>query len=249
MVYVFGAGSALVRVLDASGVYQARQIPTLKEVSLKFDGKLESQFGSAVYAEDAASGERKITGTIKFGAVGMKLLNMIVFGGTRTAGTPKVVIGEVQTPVVHVATITNTTGVAVDHGALSGVDGYPFTRVAATPALGEYVFDGSAGTYTFNASETRDTTVRLSYRWTDSTVGATYELGNPLQGTLADMELTLWKPRFTKGLGVILYHVVLSGLDLSSKGSAYTDPSANFEAFVDQTLASPGQIFSTEALD
>jgi hypothetical protein len=38
----------------------------------------------------------------------------------------------------------------------------------------------------------------------------------------------------------------MNGLDLSSKGGAYTDPSATFEAFVDQAKGSPGQIFSSE---
>jgi hypothetical protein len=252
MVYVFGAGSAIVRVVKA-GVTQARRIPTLKEVSVKFDGKLESQFGSAVYAEDAASGERKITGAIKFGAVGASLLNDIIFSGVRTAGTPKVVIDEggvVGTaPTVNVVTIANLAGIAIDMGVISAVDGYPMDRVTSGVAAGQYIFDGSAGTYTFAAADPRAAFVRVSYRWTDTTVGATYEGGNPLQGTLADLELTLWKPRFTKHLGIIIYHAVLSGMDLSSKGSAYTDPSSNFEAFVDPALGSAFQLFGSEALD
>ena len=249
MIYVFGAGSALFRVLDSAGVYQARAVPTLKEVSVKFDGKIETQFGSAAYPEDAAAGEKKISGTIKWGAVGFEMMNKIIFAGTKTTGLPRVVIGEAGIPTTNVYTIVNTTGTATDLGAISAVDGYPFTRVTAGVTAGQYIFDGAAGTYTFAAGDTRAASVRVNYSWTDTTTGATWELGNPIQGSLADFELWLWKPRFAKSLGIRLYHCVLSGADLSSKGSAYTDPTANFEAFVDQTLNSPGQVFSTESLD
>ena len=252
MIYVFGAGAATVRFQrGGTGQIQSRQIPTLKEISLKIDGKLESQFGSAVHAEDAASGERKITGTIKWGAVGARLMNDILFGGTRTAGHPVVVLGSqvaALTPVSDDVNVGQTN--ITDMGVISGVDGYPLDRVApGAEAAGTYSVVEATGIYSFGAADPRAATVRPSYRYTDGASGATYEMGNPLQGTLVDTELVMWKPRFAKHLGVIVYHAVYSGLDLASKGSSYTDPSSNFECFVDQARNSPGQIFSSEALD
>lgn len=253
-VYVFGAGVAIARVKDSAGNVQAIQIPTLKEVTVKFDGKLESQFGGNVYAEDAATGERKITGTIKMGQVEANMLNLLIFGGTTTAGTPKVVLNEGglagQAPVSNVVTAVNNTGATVDMGVVSAVSGKPFTRVASVTANGQYSFDGTAtnGKWTFHASDPDAAFVRPSYRWVDTSVGLTIELGNPLQGTLADLELTLWKPRFSAEFGIILYHAVLNGLDLSSKQGAYTDPSATFECFIDQIAQSPGQMFDSVGL-
>jgi hypothetical protein len=252
--FVFGAGSVLYRVLDSTGTYQASRLPTLKEATVKIDGKIETQRGSNVYPEDAASGERKISGTLKWGKLAIAQLNAIIFSGTATVGsTVKVVIDEGGTagvpPVTNAYTAAlGTPGPWVDMGVVSAVDGFPLTRIpaAGTLAGGQYKFVESTGTWTFFASDPRAVKVRPSYRYTDATTGQIIELGNPLEGTLADIELVLWKPRFTKSGGLILYHAVLSGIDMASKQGTYTDPTATFEAFVDQAKGSPGQWFGSD---
>ena len=152
-IYLFGAGSVIYRVLDSAGIYQANALPTLKEASVKFDGKLETQFGSAAYPEDAASGERKITGTLKWGAMDASQLNDIIFGGVRTAGTIKVVQNEGGTAGVAPVANNYTAAVGatpwVDLGVVSAVSGKQMRRVTTVTANGQYSFAASTGTWTY----------------------------------------------------------------------------------------------------
>jgi hypothetical protein len=248
-VYVFSTGVAVARVPDpVSGILQSRKLPTLQEASVKFEGTIKEMFGANVYSEDAAGGSRKITGSFKVGQIRAGALSDLFFSATAATGHPVVVDGDsipALTPVADVTDVSHTN--ITDMGLVSGVDGSVFKRVATVANDGEYSVDESAGTYTTNSGDAAAATVRPSYRYTVAGTGRTYEMGNPLLGTIADFEVTLWKPRFTKNLGIILYHAVATSLDLPAKREEYTEATINWSAFVDPSKQSPGQIFTSES--
>ena len=204
-------------------------------------------FGAAAYAEDSAGGSRKITGSLKVGQIKAGQLSDLFFAAPAVSGHPVCVIDEGGTAgVVPVADDWDTGQTNItDMGVDSAVDGFPMTRVTTVANNGEYEVNEATGIYSFKTANPRAAAVRPSYRYT-TTGGNTYEMGNPLIGTIADMELVLWKPRFTKNMGIILYHAVMTSLDLPAKREEYTEATLNFSCFVDPAKQSPGQIFTSD---
>jgi hypothetical protein len=246
-IYVFSSGVAVARFKDTDGILQSRKLPTLQEASVKFDGTIKEMFGANAYSEDSAGGSRKITGSFKVGQIRAGALSDLFFAATPSTGSIIMVDGEAiaaLTPVSNATDVGHTN--ITDMGLISGVNGSVYKRVASAPAAGQYSVVESTGIYTTAAGDANAATVRPSYRYTNSSVGKTYEMGNPLLGTIADMEVMLWKPRFTKNMGILLYHAVVTSLDLPAKREEYTEATMNFSCFVDPALQSPGKIFTSE---
>ena len=247
--YVFSSGVAVARVLK-SGILQSRRLPTLQEASIKFDGTIKEMFGGAAYSEDSAGGSRKITGSFKVGQIQAGALVDIFFGAeavTESAGHPIFVDGEIGAASVPASDAVNVGHTNITDMGVTGVSGAPMRRVATVTAVGTYSVDEATGIYSFKTGDAEAAAVRISYRYTDTATGKTYELGNPLLGTIADMEILLWKPRFTKNMGLLIYHAVMTSLDLPGKREEYTEGTLNFSCFVDPAKRSPGQIFTSEA--
>lgn len=245
--YVFSSGVVVLRFLRNS-LMVSRKLPTLQEASIKFDGSIKEMFGAGAHSEDAAGGSRKIQGTFKVGQIKGGQLAELFFGTTGTAGRVVPVIDFGGT--AGTAPTSNTVNVGhtniTDLGVDSAVDGFPMDRVASAPTAGQYSVVESTGVYTFAAGDPRAASVRPSFRYTDSSAGKSYEMGNPLLGTIADSEAMLWNPRFTKDMGVIMYHAVITSLDLPRKREEYGEATMAYSCFNDPAKNSPGMIWTSD---
>lgn len=177
--FVFGAGKIFaIPLSDALGNDIATptpvQIGTMQEMTLDFSGDSKELYGDKQFAVAIARGKVKVDGKFKGAKLSGRTLNSLFFGQTITDGTMGS-IREADTPTVipatpHAITPTYAPGTFVaDMGVLDAA-GQPMTRVAASPATGEYSVSGS-GVYTFATADEGDS-VFINYHTTISGVAA-----------------------------------------------------------------------------
>lgn len=180
MQHIFGAGNMYVTQLqDALGAAIANPTPfpllTLQEGSFDFSGDLKELFGQNQFAVAVARGKMKATCKVKSARVIAGVWNAIFFGQTLSSGlianyTDSTGAAVPTTPFIITVTPPSSGTYAANMGVLDW-NGNPMTRVASSPATGQYSVNVSTGAYTF-ASADAGLTVYINYQYTATVTGA-----------------------------------------------------------------------------
>ena len=201
---------------------------TLQDVSLDISGDVKQLYGQKQFPEAVARGKCKITGKAKFANINGKTLNDLFFGQSVVAGMKKVALDEAGTIATGAVTVTNSAQFVQDWGVRYNATGLPLTKVASSPAVGQYTVSG--GLYNFNTTE-NGTQVLISYTFNAAASGVQINITNQLMGFAPTIQVLLETVYNANQFSVLLYSVVASKLSFTTKQEDFIIPEFDFEAF------------------
>jgi hypothetical protein len=150
------------------------------QVDFSYDSKL--LYGSNQYALEQARGKAKIDLKAAVGVVDPNLFNNIFFGLTTAAGETLNSVDESATPSSGTFTVANASTFSQDLGVYNTVTGLWLTRVAATPAIGQYAVNTSTGVYTTNTAQNGQL-LKASYTYASAATGSSLSFTNQIMGS------------------------------------------------------------------
>jgi predicted phage tail protein len=150
------------------------------QVDFSYDSKL--LYGSNQYALEQARGKAKIDLKAAIGVVDPSLFNNIFFGLATAAGETLNSIDESATPASGTFTVANAATFSQDLGVYNTVTGLWMTRVAATPAAGQYAVNTTTGVYTTSTSQNGQL-LKVSYTYASAASGSSLAFTNQIMGS------------------------------------------------------------------
>lgn len=240
--YGFGAGALWGTPLtDAFGNPLANPSPilfgVLQNVSVDISGDIKELNGQNQFAVAVGRGKGKIGLKASFAQINGAIINSLFFGQTMTSGILSDVYDTTgapipSTPFAITPTVPSSGTWTADLG-VRDANGLPMTRVAATPATGQYMV--AAGVYTFAAADTGKT-VFISYQYTaTSTVAKTSTVLNVPMGYAPKFRCDLFNGYSGKALSLTLFACVASKLTLATKLDDFMMPDFEASAFADDS--------------
>ncbi len=219
------------------------QVLTIQDVSIDISGEIKELKGASQFPDDTAVADKKGTGKFATGRKDLQLLNQIFNADTTYVGGTSVSPNEVHTPVTSTVTVVPpiTGTFATDLGVTYLGSGKALVKVAATPAVGQYTV--SAGVYTFAVSDAAATAgVVISYSYTVSSTGLTYQINNQVLGYGPQCEFFLvdqYQPvnSGTASAPVFEYNVIhlfavkVNKITIGNKRADYSMPEVDFSYF------------------
>lgn len=232
MQYNFGTGS-LVLVPSGSNPTPV-QVGTLQEVSLNIEKSIKELRGAYNFPVAIGEGPGKIDGTAKSGSINGGIIAALLQGSTTTsASSIRAAANESGTipGTPYQITVTNSAQFSADGGVYDVTAQKPLTRVASSPATGQYSV--SAGVYTFAAADTGHV-VWITYFYT-STSGNTVAYTNQLMG--GGTEFVLWLMNYSQGkyFGIKLNAVRLFKMGFPFKNEDFMVNDLAFAAYADSS--------------
>jgi len=242
----FHSGSLFVKD-TSSAIPTPIQVATLQEVSFDFKASNKSLFGENQFAEAVGRGNTTITGKAKSGRFNGKLLNQIFFNqpsANQISGAKLLAIDESGTVATATVTVANAANFSEDLGVQNPATGVAYTRVAATPAAGQYSVNESTGVYTFNASE-NSTALKFSYLYKTTATGSGTQLITNQAAGEAPTFRGIFSQKFQgKTMTLILNALVSESLGFAFKNEDFSMPEFSFAAQVD-TAGALGELSMT----
>lgn len=208
---------------------------TLQDVSVDISGDVKQLYGQKQFPEAVARGKCKISGKAKFASINGKMMNDLFFGQPLGTGMVKTALDETATvpatpfqiTVANAATFKQDWGARYASGANAGV---PLTRVAASPATGQYSVNTTTGVYTFASGDT-GASVLISYTFTAASTGTQLNITNQLMGFAPTIQVLLESAYNANQFSILLYSVIASKLSFATKQEDFIIPEFDFEAF------------------
>jgi hypothetical protein len=235
---VFGAGILWATpTYDASGNSISNPTPVqfgiCQEISVDISFDTKMLYGQNQFPVAVGRGKGKVSGKVKFAQLNGLTLNNVVFGQTLASGIVSDVYDTTGTaipgtPFTITPTVPNSGTWSQDLG-VRNASGVHFTRVAASPATGQYSV--AAGVYTFAAADTA-TTVYISYQYTaTSTTAKKSTVLNLPMGYAPSFRCDIYMPYSGKSLILTLPNCIASKLAMATKLDDFMVPEIDFEAF------------------
>ena len=173
----------------------------LQDVSVDFSYDQKLLYGSNQYALENARGKAKIDLKATVGVVDPNLFNNIFFGLGASTGETLNSIDEAATPTAESFTVANGSTFSQDFGVYNTVTGLWMSRVASSPAAGQYAVDTATGVYTTNTAQNGQL-LRASYSYASPGTGANLSFDNQLMGSGVIFSVQLVN-KFRGGDGVV----------------------------------------------
>ena len=237
MQYGFGSGSLwAVPTYTLAGVAITVPDPVpfggLQEGSVEFSGSIKELYGQYQFPLISLSGTKKITGKSKFGQISARTMNLF-FGETPATGEIKTVnqeAGTIPTTPFKV-TVTNSATWTVDLGVIFALTGLPLSRVAASPATGQYAV--AAGVYEFAGADTA-LGVKISYAYTAAALpGQVVTINNNLLGLGMFFKTMLNTIVQGRHMTLTLNKCISNKLSFGTKLEDFVIPEFDFAAMAD----------------
>jgi hypothetical protein len=229
--FAFGGGALYAVRTDIANATPTK-FGALQDVQLDFSGDLKELYGQGQFALALARGKAKIEGKAKFAQINGAIFNNLFFGQTLTTGQSLVAQNEpalVPAGAPYQVTAQNGTAFALDLGVFYAQTGAPLTKVASSPAQGEYAAAG--GLYSFAAAD-EGAAVLLNYEYSAST-GTRIVLGNPLMGLAPTFQAVFAEQYGGKQLTLQLNACVASKLSFPTKQDDWSISELDFQAQTD----------------
>jgi hypothetical protein len=239
--FVFGSGILWgTPTTDAAGNPIANPTPvqfgTLQEVSLDVNFENKTLHGQNQFPVAVGRGKGKVSGKAKFAQMNGTLLNSLFFGQTITAGIINDVYETTGTAIPVGLTITVTPPSSGTFAADLGVrdaNGLPMTRVASSPATGQYSVDVETGEYSFATLDEGDI-VFINYQYTaSSTTARKSSIVNVPMGYAPAFRVDLLLPYAGKSMVWTLPNAISTKLTIATKLDDFMMPEFDFEGFAD----------------
>ena len=217
----------------------------LQEASVEFKADLKKLFGQSQFPVAKARGKIEVNCKGKFATLDPNLLNQLYFGQAQASGMTIMAVDEAcSVPAVstYTITVTNAAHFVTDYGVAYSATGQQFTKVAISPAAGQYSVNAGTGVYTFAAADA-SAAVLISYTYTDSARGSTITLSNQLMGFAPEFRAFLFNNFRTKLMGIELYSCTMGQISLPTKQEDFWMCDVTFDAGVDASNTL-GQIYA-----
>ena len=213
----------------------------VQDVSVDFSFDLKALYGQSQFALEQARGKGKIDIKAAVGRFDPNLFNQIYFGQTTTVGEVLNAISEAAAIPAspYTATAANGATFKTDLGVYSVTLGRFLTRVASSPATGQYAVNTNTGVYTFAEADTGGS-VKLNYTYGSASTGTTIAGANTLIGSGPIFALQLVNQFKGKSISLSFPAVQASKLGLPLKLDDFSLPSLDMSAQDDGT----GNVFS-----
>lgn len=235
MAFNFGVGTLWATRTDITNPTPA-MLSTLQSVDLEWSFTLKDLMGQYQAPVAFGRGALKITGKAKYATVSASALQTFL-GQTSATGLLATALKEadsVPASSPYTITVTNSSNWQFDLGVIYAATGLALTRVASSPAQGQYSV--SSGVYTF-ASADASAAVLISYTYTASTGGTKITITNQLMGSgpsfQANLATTFSQVGVTKIINVQLNNCMSSKLTMPFKNEDWTIPEFDFQAGAD----------------
>jgi hypothetical protein len=211
---------------------------TIQDVSIDISGDIKELKGASQFPDDVAVGDKKGTGKFSIGRKDLSMFNQIFFADISAAGGVSVSPDEAHSiPATTPFTITmappDTSVFANDLGVNYAGTGKAFTKVASGPTVGQYSVVIATGVYTFAAAD-EGVAVTISYSFTLSAAGATYQVNNQVLGWGPQVEMFLvdtYQPVSGIFSVIHLYAAKVSKVSIGNKRVDYSMPEVDFSYF------------------
>jgi len=233
---IFGQGN-LYGVSDAANS-TPRRFGELQDIAFDFSFTTKSLHGQRQFAIDIKRGTGKLTGKAKLANINGSLLNELFFGESATTGQLLSAIDEAGTVTTAAITVANAANFSQDLGVRYASTGVALTRVASTPAQGEY--SEASGVYTFNTAD-NTTAMLIDYTYTSASGGKRIALGGKTIGQTPKFSGIFTATVDGKTITLKLNACTSNKLAMATKLEDYTIPEFDFEAMLD-TAGSIGEI-------
>jgi len=232
--FIFGSGSMWATRTDVAA---STPLPfgILQEGSIDISFSNKPLYGQYQFPVAVGRGTAKVSGKAKFARIFGRQLNDILFGTTTAVGLLSIAnneVGVVPTTPFQV-TVANAATFADDLGVFYSATGLPLTKVAATPAAGQYSVS-AGGVYTFNTADTTKT-VLISYSYTSTGTLSQQKttVSNPLLGVQPTFQLM-----FNAGINgsvntIKMLACVSNKFSLQTKLEDWMIPEIDFDCFCD----------------
>lgn len=229
--FAFGAGALYALRTDIAPTTPLR-FGALQDVQIDFSSDLKELYGQGQYALALARGKSKIEGKAKFAQINGALFNGLFFGQT---------LGTTQLTIVQAEAGTGPSGggaFAVAHagafqadlGVVYAATGAPLTRVAASPATGQYTVS-TGGSYGFAAG---DAGVALLFAYSYlATAGTEIAITNQPMGQSPVFQAVFVEQFNGRQLTLQLNACVAAKLTLPTKLDDWAIPELDFRAQAD----------------
>lgn len=204
----------------------------LQDVTLKVSTALKKLYGQNKAPASVAEAELSLSGNAKFAQFSGSLIKNALNGSIAT-GQILPAINEAGTipGTPYQITVTNSANFSADMGVYNYTSGKFMSRVASSPATGQYSV--SAGVYTFAAADTTQS-VGINYTYT-TTSGFTVSVTNQLMGAAGTFSMLLLNSYNSQSSGLKLYAVALAGIDFALKNTDFTMQDLPFEGYADSS--------------
>ena len=177
---VFGVGFLFATPLGTSPT--PTRFGRLQDVQVDFSYDSKLLYGSNQYALENARGKAKIDLKASVGVVDPNLFNNIFFGLSTSTGETLNSVDEPQTSAASSITVANASTFSQDLGVYNTVTGLWMTRVASSPAAGQYAVNTATGVYTINAAQ-QNQLLKVSYTYASPSTGVSLSFTNQLMGS------------------------------------------------------------------
>lgn len=239
----FGSGKLIAVPTNlADGTAIANPTPvilgTMQDVSLDLSVEMKTLYGSKRYPIAVGQGKGKTEIKAKYAEIDGGILGSLFFGKASTAGIKAAVFDSAgtipATPGPYTLTVTPpSSGTFVaDLGVMLTATGTQMTRVASSPATGEYAVNTSTGVYTF-ASADQGKAVAISYEYSAASGGKIWTMTNETMGYTPSFSLILQNGYDGKNLVCKLNRCVSGKLSLPLKSDDFAVYDFEAEAFAD----------------
>lgn len=231
--YVFGSGVLFGRKTGVSNPTPVR-FGALQDVSVDISFTTKELYGQYQFPLAIGRGTAKITGKAKFGQFNAQAFNDLFFGESSLgSGETVTSVQEAKTVTANTVTVTNNSTFALDLGVIVANTGQVLQRVASSPSgTGNYSCNETTGVYTFN-SAMNNTSVQVSYSYTDASNGSTITLVNQVLGAAPQFLLVLTETFNSNKLNLQLNACMANKLTMATKLEDFTIPEFDFQAFAD----------------
>jgi len=203
----------------------------VQEVQLDLQFTAKELYGQYQFPVAIARGQGKASGKAKMAQVSGLAFNNLFFGASMATGQLATSFGEAQSVLASspfTATVANAATWQDDYGVVYATTGLPLSKVASSPAAGQYSV--AAGVYTFNSGDAGKS-VLISYTYTVTGAGQQFTLANPLLGTTPTFQAQLYTSFQGKAVSVKLFNCVSSKLAFASKLEDFVIPELDFSIF------------------
>ncbi len=228
--YVFGSGVMIATPTGANPTPVL--LGELQEVNIDISFSTKLLHGQYQFPVALGRGTAKITGKAKYARFSAGALGLFL-GLTPASGTTIMAFGEAGTipGTPFAVTVANSATWAEDKGVAFALTGEPLTRVASSPATGQYSV--AAGVYTFAAADTT-LGVLINYNYTNAVAPQkTITMTNPLlgAGTQFQVDTSQWSSTLNQQTGMQLFACQSSKLTIPGKLEDFTVYDFDFEAY------------------
>lgn len=230
--YSFGSGILIGTRTDIANATPVN-FGLVQEVTIDESASVKELFGQFQRPLAVARGTIKTTGKAKVARISGLAFASLYYGVTPAAGQVATSFAEaaaIPSGSPYDVTVANAATFASDGGVTFAATGLPMTKVAASPAAGQYSV--AAGVYTFDASDAGKA-VLITYGYTFATSGQKLTIANQLLGTTPTFQAIFYTTFQGQSLTVSLNNCTSSKLGFATKLEDFVLPEFDFAIFPD----------------